>query len=106
MDNDEKILKSKGWKIHSKQEGKKFWESPHDHRVYSTSHAVIAQQAAEDEVHKKERAHALLNEDPGAANFEKYQNWEIDLDKLIPLPRKKKKEKRRTKVQNLKDLGF
>lgn len=107
--SDEQWLREKGWKIYSKEGQKKFWESPHDQKVYSTSTAVIAQRIVDQEQEFKLRAQQLLQpEGFDEERWKKFDNWEVDVDELWPPPEKKKTKKkaRQSKDKNIKDLGF
>lgn len=106
---EEQVLRNAGWKIHSKEGLSKFWESPYDGKVYSTSMAIIAQRIHEDEERSKVRAKQLLGEDKAMHDFEEYFNWTKDLDKIISPPKKKVKKskaKKQAKEVSIKELGF
>lgn len=113
-EEDEKYLRDTGWKIHSKDQGKKFWESPHDGKVYLTGHALLAQQVADEKKQEEVRQARALELQMGAEEYGElnFSEYEEQFDKIFPppkAPKKKKaspKAKKRSVKRNIKELGF
>lgn len=113
---EEKILRDVGWKIHSKDGGRKFWQSPHDGKVYSTSMAVMAEQVHQAEALEAARLKNQQDAIQSAEEYEKFFNFDVNIDEEYPAPKpapkgKKpvKKTKRAINAQRkkaLRELGF
>jgi len=111
---NEKYLYDNHWKIYSKGSGRqKFWESPHDRKVYSTTHAIAAQNVIDQEKEEADRIARQLELQQGAENYDQYLNWEKPIDEMFPGPKKKKEKKSRSKKKlkfdrskAIRELGF
>lgn len=106
---EEFFLKQAGWVIHSKEGRRKFWESPHDKKVYPTTLALAAQRVMDAEARQQAQADHILKDMEDLKDLDKFQNWEVDPDELWPPPKKKKvkkKKEKRSTAQNIKQLGF
>lgn len=112
---DEKLLKDGGWRIHHKDGKNKFWTSPHDGKVYSTEHAIIAHQFNVDQAELAAGAERSAQLERWAKEIEEFSIYETDFDELVPPPDEKPKKaarpgKRGKKISHkskvLKELGF